>query len=84
MLVLTHHRHLVEIARATLPKRRLDIIELSETQASDAIAPPADAPVVEEPATTRVPVPTPTLADELEAALVGGPPDDFGEQQTLL
>jgi uncharacterized protein YhaN len=84
VLVLTHHRHLVEIARATLPKRRLDVIELSETTASDAIAPPADATVVEEPATTSVPAPTPTLADELEAALVGGPPDDFGEQQTLL
>jgi uncharacterized protein YhaN len=67
VLVLTHHRHLVEIARATLPKRRLDVIELGKTPA------------------TRVPDPTPTLADELEAALVGaGPPDDFGEQQTLL
>ncbi len=86
VMVLTHHRHLVEIARATLPKRRLDVIELSATVATDAIAPPADATVVEKPATARVPpVPTPTLADELEAALVGGgPPDDFGEQQTLL
>jgi uncharacterized protein YhaN len=72
VLVLTHHRHLVEIARATLPKRRLDVIELSETTATDAVAAPATTPV-------------PTLADELEAALVGaGPPDDFGEQQTLL
>ncbi len=70
VLVLTHHQHLVEIARATLPKRRLDVIELSEATGTD---PDIDA----------VP-PVPTLADELEAALVGGPPDDFGEQQTLL
>ena len=34
VLVLTHHRHLVEIARATLPKRRLDVIELSEAAAN--------------------------------------------------
>ncbi len=69
VLVLTHHRHLVEIARATLPKRRLDVIELSETT----------------PVPDPDPVPVPTLADELEAALVGGgPPDEFGEQQTLL
>jgi uncharacterized protein YhaN len=86
VLVLTHHRHLVEIARATLPKRRLDVIELSETVATDAVATPMDATVIEEPAAS--PVPVPTLADELEAALaiVGPPtpPDDFGEQQTLL
>ncbi|HEV7494373.1 AAA family ATPase [Baekduia sp.] len=73
VLVLTHHRHLVEIARATLPKRRLDVIELSEATATDV-----DVEVDAVP-------PVPTLADELEAALVGaGPPDDFGEQQTLL
>jgi uncharacterized protein YhaN len=69
VLVLTHHRHLIEIARATLPARRLDVIELSAH---------GDDPVDDTPA-------APTLADELEAALVGaGPPDDFGEQQTLL
>jgi hypothetical protein len=86
VLVLTHHRHLVEIARATLPKRRLDVIELRETTATDAVAPPTDATVVEEPAVpAATPVRVPTLAHELEAALVGGgPPDDFGEQQTLL
>ncbi|HEX5924027.1 MAG TPA: AAA family ATPase [Baekduia sp.] len=86
VLVLTHHRHLVDIARATLPKRRLDVIELGETTATDAVTPPTDATVVEEPvAAATKPVPVPTLADELEAALVGGgPPDDFGEQQTLL
>jgi uncharacterized protein YhaN len=89
VLVLTHHRHLVEIARATLPKRRLDVIELSETVVTGAVAPPTDATVVEAPAVpAATPVPIPTLADELEAALVGGgpptPPDDFGEQQTLL
>ncbi len=79
VLVLTHHRHLVEIARATLPKRRLDVIELSETVATATDPAPMDGSVVETP--TAVP----TLADELEAALVGGgPPDDFGEQQTLL
>ena len=76
VLVLTHHRHLVEIARATLPKRRLDVIELSETAATGPVAP------------VTTPAPVPTLADELEAALamVGPPtpPDDFGEQQTLL
>jgi uncharacterized protein YhaN len=79
VLVLTHHRHLVEIARATLPKRRLDVIELSagaEDPIDEAPAAPAAAPLS---------VPVPTLADELEAALVGGgPPDDVGEQQTLL
>ena len=78
VLVLTHHRHLVEIARATLPKRRLDVIELSETVATDA------APSRRHRG-AAAPAPVPTLADELEAALVGGgPPDDFGEQQTLL
>jgi uncharacterized protein YhaN len=91
VVVLTHHRHLVEIARATLPKRRLDVIELSEATATspeaEAEAAPGEAAAVEEPA-ARVGAPPspplPTLADELEAALVGGPPDDFGEQQTLL
>jgi uncharacterized protein YhaN len=82
VLVLTHHRHLVEIARATLPKRRLDVIELSATTATATVTPPPDATVVEAPV---VPAPVPTLADELEAVLVGaGPPDDFGEQQSLL
>jgi uncharacterized protein YhaN len=82
VLVLTHHRHLVEIARATLPKRRLDIIELSATTATTIVTPPPDATAVEAPA---APAPVPTLADELEAALVGGGPrDDFGEQQSLL
>ncbi len=82
VLVLTHHRHLVEIARATLPKRRLDVIELSATTATDTGTPPPDTPLVEAPA---APAPVPTLADELEAALVGGgPSDDFGEQQSLL
>jgi uncharacterized protein YhaN len=92
VLVLTHHRHLVEIARATLPKRRLDVIELSETVTTDtdAVSTPTDEALVEEPAAgvdgpALTPAPVPTLADELEAALVGGgPPDDFGEQQTLL
>jgi uncharacterized protein YhaN len=90
VLVLTHHRHLVEIARATLPKRRLDVIELSEatTTDADAIAAPTDDAVVvveESAALAATPAPVPTLADELEAALVGGrPPDDFGEQQSLL
>jgi uncharacterized protein YhaN len=84
VLVLTHHRHLVEIARATLPKRRLDVIELREPTADDAVTPPADAPVIETSAAPAA-TPVPTLADELEAALVGGgPPDDFGEQQSLL
>jgi uncharacterized protein YhaN len=87
VLVLTHHRHLVEIARATIPKRRLDVIELSEATATDAAdaPPPADAAIEEPAAPAATPAPVPTLADELEAALVGGgPPDDFGEQQTLL
>jgi uncharacterized protein YhaN len=87
VLVLTHHRHLVEIARATIPKRRLDVIELRETTATDAAA-PTEATVVEESAAGAgrpASSPVPTLADELEAALVGaGPPDEFGEQQTLL
>ena len=77
VLVLTHHRHLVEIARATLPKRRLDVIELSEATATVAAQ-------LEAPRRAHGWTPVPTLADELEAALVGGPPDDFGEQQTLL
>jgi uncharacterized protein YhaN len=82
VLVLTHHRHLVEIARATLPKRRLDVIELSATTAADTVTPPPDATPVAPPPT---PAPVPTLADELEAALVGGgPSDDYGEQQSLL
>jgi uncharacterized protein YhaN len=94
VLVLTHHRHLVEIARATLPKRRLDVIELSETTTTatdtDTVSTPTDEAVPEESAAgvggpASTPAPVPTLADELEAALVGGgPPDDFGEQQTLL
>ena len=90
VLVLTHHRHLVEIARATLPKRRLDVIELSATMATDAdaVSTPTDKALVEAVAGVGGPAdahPVPTLADELEAALVGGgPPDEFGEQQTLL
>jgi uncharacterized protein YhaN len=91
VLVLTHHRHLVEIARATLPKRRLDVIELDGTSATDAVAAPTDATVIEEPAAgvgRPASPPVPTLADELEAALaiVGPPtpPEDFGEQQRLL
>ena len=75
VLVLTHHRHLVEIARATLPARRLDVIELR----ADADGPIDDAPAA--------PALAPTLADELEAALaVVGPPSppEPGEQQTLL
>jgi uncharacterized protein YhaN len=84
VLVLTHHRHLVEIARATLPKRRLDIIELSETTATGAPAPVVEAPAAGVGGPASPPVSVPTLADELEAALVGGGPPDFGEQQTLL
>jgi uncharacterized protein YhaN len=70
VLVLTHHRHLVEIARATLPARRLDVIELS----ADADVPIDDAPAA----------PAPSLADELEAVLPGGGPPLAGEQTTLL
>lgn len=94
VLVLTHHRHLVELARDAVPAARLDVIDLRAGAAADA----ADA---DDAATAQVdadaerlvldeddPAPeasaAPTLADELEAALAGpsAPPRD--EQQRLL
>jgi ABC-type lipoprotein export system ATPase subunit len=73
VIVLTHHRHLVEIARATLPARRLDVLELT------AEDPDGGAPEPEpEPAAP------PTLAAELAGAIAGPPASDFGEQTSLL
>jgi uncharacterized protein YhaN len=83
VLVLTHHRHLVEIARATLPARRLDVIELAAAAGQDEPGGGVPAPEAPpKPAPKRRP--TPTLAAELEAVLPGGGGPYAGEQQQLL
>jgi len=107
VMVLTHHRHLVEIARATIARERLDVIELAASggdatppraprapkrkraaaaaaAATEAPAAAAAAAAAEPAAAERAPEPTPTLAEELEGALVGVVATDFGEQTTLL
>jgi uncharacterized protein YhaN len=88
VIVLTHHRHLVEIARATLPARRLDVLELSagaepgDPDGGAATPEPEPAPAPARRAARR---PAPTLAAELEAVLPGGgAPPYAGEQQQLL
>jgi uncharacterized protein YhaN len=86
VIVLTHHRHLVDIATATLGAR-LDVITLAED--GEAPAPMPAGVCVEE--TT-----TPTLAEELEAAIaatraIAAPrttprttPTPYGEQTSFL
>ena len=92
VIVLTHHRHLVEIAAAALPADRLDVIELT---AGDDDAPPSPRAAPATPAakrrrakpgpkTTEAPTPAPTLARELEGAVAGVVATDFGEQTSLL
>jgi uncharacterized protein YhaN len=85
VVVLTHHRHLVDIAQTVLPANRLDLIELGAPAEDEERAERPAAPGEPDPrADDREPVvATPTLADEL-AALTGGPPPGFGEQSTLL
>ncbi|HWH92662.1 MAG TPA: hypothetical protein VNT03_02275, partial [Baekduia sp.] len=83
VIVLTHHRHLVEIARQTIARRRLDVIQLA---AAPAPAEPTEAPEREgddAPPAVEDDL-TPTLAEELEAALAGPPATPFGEQTSLL
>jgi uncharacterized protein YhaN len=75
VIVLTHHRHLVEIARATLPARRLDVLELT------ARADDPDGGAAEMEPEPQAP---PTLAAELAGAVAGPPASDFGEQTSLL
>jgi uncharacterized protein YhaN len=95
VIVLTHHRHLVDLARCTIAAGRLDILELDERAAfeaeafgdagvtpgetQDADVLGADAPDEREPLTT------PTLADELAAVTAGGGrPPAPGEQSSFL
>jgi uncharacterized protein YhaN len=83
VIVLTHHRHLVEIAAGALPAGRLDVIELA---ASDGPAPatPAAKRRRAKPGAKTPEGPTPTLARELEGAVAGVVVTDFGEQTSLL
>jgi hypothetical protein len=94
VIVLTHHRHLVEIARATVGPDRLDVIDLGaeppRMRALESIAeaePAADdeLPAPVELADTIPAELTPTLAEEL-AALTGHAVHDspYGEQTSLL
>jgi uncharacterized protein YhaN len=83
VIVLTHHRHLVDIATATLGDR-LDVITLAED--GEAPVPAVAARVVETTA--------PTLAEELEAASAATraytaprttpTPTPYGEQTSFL
>jgi uncharacterized protein YhaN len=98
VIVLTHHRHLVEIAAATLPADRLDVIELSAGAADPIDDPRQDDDALEghdlrEGGDEPLPEPladepalTPTLAAELEAVVTStaGTPPVAGEQQQLL
>lgn len=83
VIVLTHHRHLVEIAATTVGDR-LDVIVLAE----DAALAPPPAPAPERaPRRRRTKEPAPTLAEELEAAVAAAPrttPTPYGEQTTLM
>jgi uncharacterized protein YhaN len=87
VIVLTHHRHLVEIATAVLPADRLDVIALSADAdvASDAAADAPSAAVRPRRApAARRPAVAPTLAEELDTVLAGPPPSPFGEQTSFL
>lgn len=93
VIVLTHHRHLVDIAETTVGDR-LDVIALAEEDDAPARRPVAAAAPAprRRKATPRPAEPTadesaPTLAEELEAAVVAGPrttPSPYGEQTTLM
>jgi uncharacterized protein YhaN len=84
VIVLTHHRHLVDLAEMVLPANRLDLIELGGT------SPAGDAIEIGEPGEPdhlvpdRTPLVAPTLADELAAVAGDGPPPAPGEQSSLL
>ena len=100
VIVLTHHRHLVGIAAETIAAERLDVIVLDAEPPGVArvAVTPESRPAVEvaaaaepelEPDDAPAPDgdPTPTLAEELEAALAGAPAvveSPYGEQTSLL
>ncbi|MDX6729336.1 MAG: hypothetical protein QOK49_4141, partial [Baekduia sp.] len=98
VIVLTHHRHLVDLARCTIAAERLDLLELDERASLEAESEAfghtgvttggeaEDAGVLDEDAPDeREPRATPTLADELAALTAGGGrPPAPGEQSSLL